>query len=178
MAMKWYVVHTYSGQETSVEQHIGMMIEREGIQEFFGEVRVPQQDVVSVTRGRKVSRSRKLFPSYILIEMEMTRDTMHYITEIPGVTHFVGVDNKPQAMRRSEVERMLGSEESVEGSVPAFEEIPFSVGEAVRINTGPFKDFDGTIEEINAEKGKLKVMVSVFGRSTPVELTFTQVEGL
>lgn len=90
----------------------------------------------------------------------------------------MGVDNKPQAMRKAEVERMLGVEDSVESNVTTFEEIPYSVGEAVRIKTGPFKDFDGTIEEINPEKGKLKVMVSVFGRSTPVELTFTQVEGL
>jgi len=176
--MKWYVVHTYSGQENSVQQHIEMMIEREGIQNLFGSVRVPQQDVVSVTRGRKVSRSRKLLPSYILIEMEMNRDTMHLITDIPGVTHFVGVDNKPQALRKGEVERMLGTEFETDKASSEVVEIPYVVGEAVRIKTGPFKDFDGVIENIDTEKGKLKVMVSVFGRSTPVELGFTQVEGL
>jgi|TARA_B110000483_G_C18118395_1_gene512551 transcription termination/antitermination protein NusG len=176
--MKWYVVHTYSGQELSVQQHTEMMIERENVQSFFGEVRVPQQEVTSVTRGKKVSRSRKLYPSYILIEMEMTRDTMHLITEIPGVTHFVGVDNKPQALRRAEVERLTGSQDEEENVPSQLDEIPFTIGEAVRIKAGPFKDFDGVIDEINAEKGKLKVMVSVFGRSTPVELDFNQVEGL
>jgi transcription termination/antitermination protein NusG len=176
--MKWYVVHTYSGQETSVQKHTEMMIEREGVQNFFGEVRVPQQEVISVSRGKKVSRSRKLYPSYILIEMEMTRDTMHLVTEIPGVTHFVGVDNKPQALRKSEVDRLTGALNE-EANVPnQLEEIPYTLGEAVRIKAGPFKDFDGVIDEINAEKGKLKVMVSVFGRSTPVELNFNQVEGL
>jgi transcriptional antiterminator NusG len=110
--------------------------------------------------------------------MEMTRDTMHLITEIPGVTHFVGVDNKPQALRRAEVERLTGSQDEEENVPSQLDEIPFTIGEAVRIKAGPFKDFDGVIDEINAEKGKLKVMVSVFGRSTPVELDFNQVEGL
>lgn len=174
--MKWYVVHTYSGQENSVKKHLEMMLEREGLSDQFGQILVPYQDVVSVARGKKVTRKRKNFPSYILIEMEMNKDTQHLVTIIPGVTHFVGT-GKPQAIRRSEVERLLG-ENDPEVKEQQVLEIPFMVGDVVRIKDGPFKDFDGGVEEVHPEKGKLKVMVSVFGRSTPVELAFMQVESI
>jgi transcriptional antiterminator NusG len=176
--MKWYVVHTYSGQENSVKKHIDMMVEREGLQDQIVQVLVPSQEVVSVTKGKKVSRNKKFFPSYILIQMEINKTTMHLVTEIPGVTHFVGTGNKPQAIRKSEAERLMGQVNPLEGEEKQVVEIPYAIGESVRIKDGPFKDFDGTIEEINTEKGKLKVMVSVFGRSTPVELNFVQVESL
>ena len=175
--MKWYVVHTYSGQENSVKKHLEMMIEREEISEYFGDILVPTQEVVSMSRGKKVTRNRKFFPSYIIVNMEMNKDTMHYVTDIPGVTHFVGNNNKPQAIRKSEVDRLLGQVNPEEKDNEVME-IPFVVGESVRIKEGPFKDFDGTIEEIYPDKGKLKVMVSVFGRSAPVELGFMQVDGL
>jgi transcriptional antiterminator NusG len=175
--MKWYVVHTFSGQELSVQKHIEMMIEREGLQSMINQVLVPTQEVVTVTGGKKVTRTKKFFPSYIVIEMDMNKDTMHYITDIPGVTHFVGVNGKAQTVKKHEVDRLLGISDPEE-ALSSRVEVPYSIGESVRIKDGPFKDFDGTVEEINLEKGKLKVMVSVFGRSTPVELGFTQVEGL
>jgi len=109
--------------------------------------------------------------------MELNKDTMHYITDIPGVTHFVGANGKAQTLKKAEVDRLLGNT-GPEEELNSMVEIPYSIGESVRIKDGPFKDFDGTVEEINVEKGKLKVMVSVFGRSTPVELGFMQVEGL
>lgn len=175
--MQWYVVHTYSGQENNVKKHLEMMIEREGLQESFGRILVPQADVVHVSRGKKVTRSKKFFPSYMIIEMILDKNTQHLVTNLPGVTHFVGNGNVPQSIRKSEIERILGTDVP-EGATQEVVQIPFLVGDAVRIKDGPFKDFDGTVEDVNTEKGKLKVMVSVFGRSTPVELGFTQVEAL
>ncbi len=172
---KWYVVHTYSGQEAKVKAHLEALIERSGLQELFGQILMPMREVTSVQKGKKQIRDKKFYPSYLLIEMEMNKDTMHYVTDVPGVTHFVGV-GKPQPLRRSEVERIQGQEQP-EAQVGTLE-IPFIPGDKIRIKDGPFKDFDGTVEETNAEKGKLKVMVSVFGRSTPVELDFTQVDSV
>jgi transcriptional antiterminator NusG len=175
--MKWYVVHTYSGQENNVKKHIDMMVEREDLADQVGRVLVPSQDVINVARGRKVTRNRKFFPSYILIEMEINKTTMHLVTDIPGVTHFLGNGNTPQAIRRSEVERLLGQVDPDQADEQVVD-VPYVIGDSVRIKEGPFKDFDGSVEDVNTEKGKLKVMVSVFGRSTPVELGFNQVEGL
>lgn len=173
---KWYVVHTYSGQEGKVKQHLEALVDKNNMQDFFGNILLPTREVTTVQKGKKTTRDKKFYPSYLLVEMEMNKDTMHYVTDIPGVTHFVGV-GKPQPLRRSEVERILGqsSPETTESGVV---EIPFNIGEKVRIKDGPFKDFDGVVEEINPEKGKLKVMVSVFGRSTPVELDFVQVDSV
>jgi transcriptional antiterminator NusG len=175
--MRWYVVHTYSGQENNVKKHIDMMVEREELQDQIGRVLVPSQEVVNVSRGRKVTRNRKFFPSYILIEMEINKTTMHMVTDIPGVTHFLGNGNDPQAIRKSEVERLLGQVDPEQAEEQVVD-VPYVIGDSVRIKEGPFKDFDGSVEDVNTEKGKLKVMVSVFGRSTPVELAFNQVEGL
>lgn len=174
--LRWYVVHTYSGQEGKVKSHLEMLVEREGLQRYFGRLLLPMQEVTSVQKGKKTTRDRKFYPSYLLVEMVMNKDSMHKVTDIPGVTHFVGV-GKPQPLRRSEVERILGQETGPAQESGAVE-IPYNPGEKVRIKDGPFKDFDGIVEEINAEKGKLKVMVSVFGRSTPVELDFMQVESV
>jgi transcriptional antiterminator NusG len=175
--MKWYVVHTYAGQELTVKANIELLVQRRNLTDSIQQVMVPLQEVVSISRGKKRTTQKKHFPSYVLIEMEMNKDTMHYITEIPGVTNFIGFDGKPQAIRKSEVDRLLGVGIEEDEKVGAIE-IPYAVGEVVRIKAGPFKDFDGNVEEIYPDKGKLKVMVSVFGRSTPVELAFTQVEGL
>ena len=176
MSRKWYVVHTYSGQESKVKAHIEMGIEKAEMQPYFGEILMPTREVVTVTKGKKTSRDRKFFPSYIIVEMEMTKETQVFITEIPGVTHFVGV-GKPQALRPAEVTRILG-QTSPEVQETGEIEIPYQSGDTVKIKDGPFKDFDGTIEDVNPEKGKVKVLVSVFGRSTPVELDFVQVESL
>jgi transcriptional antiterminator NusG len=173
---KWYVVHTYSGQEGKVKAHIETSIEKSGMAKYFGNVLMPTREVVTVSKGKKISRDRKNFPSYVIVEMEMNKETMHFVTDIPGVTHFVGV-GKPQPLRPSEVERILGSyDKEVQETKEV--DIPFLSGDSVRIKDGPFKDFDGLVEEVNPEKGKIKVFVSVFGRSTPVELDFVQVEAL
>ena len=171
---KWYVLHTYSGQEAKVQQHLESLIEKNVLKEHFGQVLLPMREVTTVQKGKKTVRDKKYFPSYLLVEMEMNKETMHTVTDIPGVTHFVG-EGKPQPLRKGEVERLLG-QASPEVQETKVMEIPFHSGEKVRIKDGPFKDFDGVVEEINPEKGKLKVMVSVFGRSTPVELDFGQVD--
>jgi transcriptional antiterminator NusG len=173
---KWYVVHTYSGQEGKVKQHLESLIEKNGLQDQFGQVLLPMREVTTVQKGKKTVRDKKFFPSYLLIEMEMNKDTMHWVTDVPGVTHFVG-EGKPQPLRRSEVERILG-QGTPEVQESGVVEIPFHNGDKIRIKDGPFKDFDGVVEEINPEKGKIKVMVSVFGRSTPVELDFGQVDAV
>lgn len=175
--MKWYVVHTYSGQEGKVKQHLDSFVERNGMQEQIGQVLVPVREVTTLQKGKKTVRDHKSFPSYILVEMDMNKDTMHAVTDVPGVTHFVGVDNKPQPLRKTEVDRILG-QGVTEVQEPKVTEIPYHNGDKIRIKDGPFKDFDGVVEEIHPEKGKLKVMVSVFGRSTPVELDFGQVDAV
>ncbi len=173
---KWYVVHTYSGQEAKVKSQLEALIEKNELQEYFGSILMPTREVTSVQKGKKTVRDRKFYPSYLLIEMEMNKDTMHYVTDVPGVTHFVGV-GKPQPLRRSEVERIQG-QTATEAPDTGVVEIPFSNGDKIRIKDGPFKDFDGVVEEVLPDKGKLKVMVSVFGRSTPVELDFGQVDAV
>lgn len=177
MSKKWYVVHTYSGQEGRVKSHLDMAVTRAGLSEQFGEVLVPMREVVTVAKGKKQARERKFFPSYILVEMDMNKDTMHFVTNIPGVTHFVGA-GKPQPLRQNEVDRILGTPAGEEVQEHGVVEIPYLVGDSVKIKDGPFKDFDGVVEEVNPEKGKIKVLVSVFGRSTPVELDFMQVEAI
>jgi transcriptional antiterminator NusG len=173
MSKKWYAVHTYSGQESKVVEYIDELVKREGLSDHIGQVLCPTQDVVQVKKGKKVKTTRKFFPSYVLVEMELNRETMHIIRNISGVTGFVG-GGKPQALREDEVKRILGQTEQQ----PAHEisEVPFEIADAVKIKEGPFKDFDGVVDEIHPEKGKVKVMVTVFGRSTPVEVDFIHVE--
>lgn len=133
---------------------------------------MPTHDVVHVKNGKKIKTTRKFFPSYILVEMDLTKETSHFIRNINGVTGFVG-GKKPQPLREEEVSRILGQTEKI--SRQQISEVPFEIGEAVKIKEGPFKDFDGVVNEIHPEKGKIKVMVSVFGRSTPVEVDFMHV---
>lgn len=175
---KWYVVHTYSGQENKVKVHLDTLVERNGLGDQIGQVLVPTREVTTIQKGKKTVRDHKFFPSYILVEMELNKDTMHLVTDVPGVTHFVGVDNKPQPLRKAEVDRILGQEAPEVSAETKVVDIPYNNGDKIRIKDGPFKDFDGVVEEIHPEKGKLKVMVSVFGRSTPVELDFGQVDAV
>lgn len=169
---RWYVVHTYSGQETKVYQYLREVIQSGEMAGQLLQVLMPTQDVVQVKNGKKTKTTRKFFPSYVLVEMELNKETMHTIRNAAGVTGFVG-GNKPQALRDDEVRRILGQSEK--SSRQQVSEVPFEIGDAVKIKEGPFKDFDGVVDEIHPEKGKIKVMVSVFGRSTPVEVDFMHV---
>ncbi|MFP4163509.1 MAG: transcription termination/antitermination protein NusG [Chitinispirillaceae bacterium] len=172
MAARWYVVHTYSGQETKVFNYLNELIESGELGEQLKQVLMPTQDVVQVKNGKKLKTTRKFFPSYILVEMELTKEAVHAVQDAAGVTGFVG-GKKPQPLKEEEVRRILGqTEKSTRQQVS---EVPFEIGDAVKIKEGPFKDFDGVVDEIYPEKGKIKVMVSVFGRSTPVEVDFMHV---
>jgi transcription termination/antitermination protein NusG len=172
MPKRWYAIHTYSGQEARVMEYINDLIAAGEMKDKIGQVLMPTHDVVHVKNGKKVKTTRKFFPSYILVEMELNNETMHFIRNINGVTGFVG-GKKPQPLREEEVSRILGQAEKT--TRQQISEVPFEIGDAVKIKEGPFKDFDGVVDEIHPEKGKIKVMVSVFGRSTPVEVDFMHV---
>ncbi|WP_320872617.1 transcription termination/antitermination protein NusG [Hallerella succinigenes] len=179
MAMLWYAVHTFSGQESTIKKNIEMLIEREGVQEKFGRILIPEKVTVVNVRGKRKNVVSKLFPAYLIIEMELDELTQHLVTSVQGVTHFGGtsrVNKTPIPLRQSEVDRQLGVE-----SQDAEQDViqnPYIVGDHVSIKDGPFQGFDGTVEEILTEKNKLRVTVSVFGRATPVELGFNQVESI
>ena len=176
MSARWYVVHTYSGQEARVFSYLNELIESGDFGEQIKSVLMPTQDVVQVKDGKKIKTTRKFFPGYVLVEMELNNETMHTVQDAAGVTGFVG-GTKPQPLREDEARRILG--QSVDrGPRQAVSEVPFEVGDAVKIKEGPFKDFDGVVDDVQPEKGKVKVMVSVFGRSTPVEVDFVHVTPL
>ena len=177
MSMQWYAVHTFTGQENNIKKRLEQMIEREGVQDKFGRILVPVREVVSNVRGKRRVSVQNLFPAYIIIEMELDELTQHLVSTINGVTHFGGMTRAsrvPIPLRQSEVDRLLGvdPENSIEGEI----QIPYTIGENVCIKEGPFKGFVGVVDEIMEDKTKIKVMVTVFGRSTPVELSYNQVE--
>ena len=175
MAMRWYVVHVYSGSEKKVAEAIQDQINRKGMQEFFSEVLVPTEEVVEVKKGRKRNAERKFFPGYVLTKMEMTDETYHMVKALPKVSGFLGhTQGKPSAVPETEINKILQDiEEGVTSPKPS---ITFEVGEQVRVSDGPFASFNGLVEEIDEERSRVKVSVSIFGRSTPVELEYTQVE--
>ncbi|MFA6836026.1 MAG: transcription termination/antitermination protein NusG [Fibrobacteraceae bacterium] len=177
--MKWYAVHTFSGQESNIKKNLEQLIEREGVQDKFGRILIPQRTVQTNVRGKRRTVVQNLFPAYLIIEMELDELTQHLVTTIQGVTHFGGTSRQnkvPVPLRQSEVDVLLGVEsQSTQDDVI---QNPYIVGDRVCIKEGPFKGFDGSVEEILTEKNKLRVMVSVFGRPTPVELGFNQVEAV
>jgi transcriptional antiterminator NusG len=174
MAKRWYVVHVYSGFEKKIAQQVKEQAAQKGLADLFDEVLVPSEEVVELRRGQKVNAERKFFPGYVLVKMEMTDDTWHLIKDTPKVTGFLGTKIRPTPITEAEAERIMKqTQEGVEHPRPS---VLFEIGEQVRVADGPFQSFNGTVEEVDEEKGRVKVSVSIFGRSTPVELEYGQVE--
>ena len=175
MAKHWYVVHTYSQFEKSVQRALTERIQREGMQDKFGQILVPVEEVVELKSGQKSISERKFFPGYVLVEMEMTDDTWHLVKSTPKVTGFLGGSAmKPTPITAKEVQNIMQQMQAgVEKPRP---KVLFEVGELVRVKEGPFTDFNGSVEDVNYDKNKIRVAVTIFGRSTPVELDFGQVE--
>jgi len=176
MTKKWYIVHAYSNFERKVAAAILERAHSQGLDELFDDVLVPMEEVVEMRRGRKVSTERKFFPGYVLAKMEMNDETYHLVKNTPKVTGFLGTDNKPIPITEDEAMRILQQvQEGVERPKPT---ISFEIGEQVRVADGPFASFNGLVEEVDEERARLKVAVSIFGRATPVELEYGQVEKL
>ncbi|MEM7466529.1 MAG: transcription termination/antitermination protein NusG [Pseudomonadota bacterium] len=172
--MQWYVVHAYSGFENSVKRSLEDRINRNAMTEKFGQILVPTEEVVEMRDGQKRKSDRKFFPGYVLVEMEMDDDTWHLVKNCPKVMGFIGgTSDKPTPITQREADTILNRIQ--EGAEKPRPKILFEVGEVVRVNEGPFTDFNGVVEEVNYEKSRLRVAVSIFGRSTPVELEFGQV---
>jgi transcriptional antiterminator NusG len=170
----WYIVHTYSGFENKVKESLEQRVAAYGLQSDIGEVLIPTEDIVEKRGGREVKSARRFFPGYILVEMNMTDHAWHVVKNTPKVTGFVGAGAKPTPLSKDEVEQILTQVKSAaEKPKPKY---MFERGEQVRINDGPFTSFNGVVDEVNLDKNTLKVMVTIFGRSTPVELDFLQVE--
>ena len=174
MAKKWYIVHTYSGYEHKVKAALEKRIENFGVEEFFGEILIPEEKVIEMVRGQKKTTSRKFFPGYMLINMDINDEIWHVVKNTPKVTGFVGSDTTPPTISEEEVKRI--SHQVEEGAIKPKPKVLFEKGERVRVVDGPFISFNGVVDEVKADKGKLKVLVSIFGRFTPVELDFFQVE--
>jgi transcription termination/antitermination protein NusG len=174
MAKRWYIVHAYSNFENKVADSIREQAKQRGLADLFEEVLVPKEKVTEVHRGRKVEAERKFFPGYVLVKMDLTDQAFHLIKNTPKVTGFLGADNKPMPISDAEAARILHQvQEGIERPKPS---VSFEVGEQVRVSDGPFASFNGTVEEVDEARSRVKVAVSIFGRATPVELEFGQVE--
>src|SRR3954449_4132014 len=173
---KWYIVHAYSNFEKKVAESIREQAKNQGLEDEFSEILVPTEDVVEIRRGRKVNSERKFFPGYVLVKMELTDEAYHLIKNTPKVTGFLGAENKPMPISDSEAQRILQQvQEGIDRPKPS---ITFEVGEQVKVSDGPFASFNGTVEEVDEGRSRVKVAVSIFVRATPVEFEFGQVEKL
>ncbi len=176
---KWYVVNTYSGHENKVRATMERRIDTFGLKRHFGDISIPTESVIEIKDGKKVPTVQRQFPGYILVNMDMNDDTWRLVRQTPGVTQIVGAGDKPTPLSRAEVERLLRPGEAAEAREKAVKTtVDYSVGETVRVIAGPLADFTGVISEINVDQSRLKVLVSIFGRETPVELSFSQVAKL
>ena len=172
--LRWYVVHTYSGYEQKARLALKERIRQSGMEKMFGEVLIPSENVIELVRGQKKTTSRKFFPGYMLVKMELTDNTWHLVKSTPKITGFIGNATNPPAVPEEEVARITN--QMTEGTLKPRPKVQFEEGENVRVIDGPFVNFNGVVEEVRPDKGKLRVLVSIFGRSTPVELDFVQVE--
>jgi len=174
MPARWYIVHAYSNFENKVADSIEEAAKAKGLWDKFEQILVPKEKVIEVRRGRKVDAERKFFPGYVMVRANLTDDVFHLIKNTPKVTGFLGSDNRPMPISDKEADQILGQiQEGVERPKPS---VSFEVGEQVRVSDGPFASFNGTVQEVDEERSRLKVEVSIFGRATPVELEFGQVE--
>jgi transcriptional antiterminator NusG len=175
MALRWYVIHAYSNFENQVKKSLEERVKRAGLEQYFGKVMVPTEEVVEMRQGQQRKSERKFFPGYVLVQMELNDETWHLVKEVPRVLGFIGgTSDRPSPITEAEAESILNRVEA--GVNKPRPKILFEAGEVVRVVEGPFKDFNGVVEEVNYEKSKLRVSVLIFGRSTPVELDFGQVE--
>ena len=172
--LQWYAIHVFSGHEKKIQKYLENEIERAKLTEKIPRILIPSEDVIEMRDGKKRIKNRIFFPGYMLVEMELDKVTQHILLNAPGVTNFVGPKNQPVPLQEDEVRRILGRVE--ERRDEEIIDIPYRVGDPVKVIDGPFTDFAGVVEEISKDKKKLKVLVSIFGRSTPVELDFLQVE--
>jgi transcriptional antiterminator NusG len=176
MAKQWFAVHTYSGQEQKAKRHLEKTITVEKLTNKFGEILIPTEEVTEMKMGKRATSTKKFLPSYLLIEVELDKQLEQTIISTPGITNFVGANGRPTPLKADEVSRMVGkmdSKREVE-----VDEVPWRAGDQVKVIDGPFADFTGFVSEINIERKKVKVMVSIFGRPTPVELDFLQIESV
>ena len=175
MALRWYVVHAYSNYEKKVKESLEERIKRDGLEQYFGKILVPTEEVVEMRMGEQRKSERKFFPGYVLVQMDLTDETWHLVRDVPRVLGFIGgTSDRPAPISEKEANAILNRvEEGVNKPKP---KILFEVGELVRVIDGPFKDFNGVVEEVNYEKSKLRISVLIFGRSTPVELGFGEIE--
>jgi transcriptional antiterminator NusG len=171
--VQWYAIHVFSGHEKKIKKYLENEVERTNLHDQISRILIPAEDVIEMRDGKKRVKNRMFFPGYMLVEMELNKKTQHVVLNTPGVTNFVGPKNQPVPLHEEEVKRILGRVEDRRDEEVI--DVPFREGDAVKVTDGPFTDFTGVVEEINHEKKKLKVMVSIFGRSTPVELDFLQV---
>jgi len=176
MSHRWYVIHVYSGNENKVANSIREQAKKHGLEEKFSEILVPTHEVVEIKRGKKVTADKKFFPGYVLIKMELTDEAWDLVRETPKITGFLGAKGRPSPISNSEAERLI--QQITEGVGSGKDGLQFDIGEQVRVCDGPFASFNGVVEEVDEDKSRLKVTVTIFGRSTPVDLEFTQVEKL
>ncbi|MAS88134.1 MAG: transcription termination/antitermination protein NusG [Micavibrio sp.] len=174
MAKKWYVLHVYSGFEQKIADAINANAAKQGLEEYIGDIMIPKEEVMEVKKGKRVAVERKFFPGYLLVQLEMNDTVWHLVKSVPKVTGFLGGGKKPIPMTESEAQRLI--QQVQEGVDRPRSTVSFDIGEEVKVTDGPFASFAGHVEEVDEDKQKLKVTVSIFGRATPVELDYSQVE--